>query len=349
MIITRDNYEPFFLDYLEGKLEENMIDAFLDFLEQHPDLKEELHLFEEIELSEEPIVFPGKGHLYKSEAEEKTAFEIKSIALMEGDLKNEEGELFEAYLASHPELKKEYELFTQTRLVTDTGIQYPGKQHLYKKSAAFIWLNWAVAAAAVVVILLGINVLLESEKNRGLPSSEQEIALVKPQPAAPKQLAEPTVKTPEAKTVERTVPKTDPKTQTPDQHIKVNRQATKAATMDTPAVQRDLKVMEEITPLLASLEVEAEQIQLAVSYGVKVKNIQDSRNVMTLDEFLASRAKKAGNEGLLSAHRIIRTGLNVASELSGDRIGYNVKNGKVSSIGIETKLLAFSIPLQKKQ
>ncbi|MBC8005772.1 MAG: hypothetical protein H7X84_09885, partial [Verrucomicrobia bacterium] len=46
--ITRDNYEAFFLDYLEGNLEETLIDQFLDFLEKNPDLKEELHLFENI-------------------------------------------------------------------------------------------------------------------------------------------------------------------------------------------------------------------------------------------------------------------------------------------------------------
>jgi hypothetical protein len=67
-----------------------------------------------------------------------------------------------------------------------------------------------------------------------------------------------------------------------------------------------------------------------------------------LDEFLASRAKKAGSEGLLSAQRILRAGLGVASELSGDRIGYSEQNGKITSIGFESKLMAFSIPLKKK-
>ena len=52
MKITRDNYESFFIDYIEGNLPENMIDQFLDFLNQNPDLKEELHLFEEVNLPE---------------------------------------------------------------------------------------------------------------------------------------------------------------------------------------------------------------------------------------------------------------------------------------------------------
>ncbi len=95
------------------------------------------------------------------------------------------------------------------------------------------------------------------------------------------------------------------------------------------------------------LEVETFETQLAVSHTINVERINDPR-IMTIDEFLASRAKKVGNEGLNSVQRIFRTGLNVASELSGDRIGYNVKDGKVSSLEFESRLMAFSIPLEKK-
>jgi hypothetical protein len=66
-----------------------MIDQFLDFLEQNPDLKEELQLFENIHLPGEQVVFADKEHLYKSVQEEKSVFELKSIAYMEGDLHDE--------------------------------------------------------------------------------------------------------------------------------------------------------------------------------------------------------------------------------------------------------------------
>ena len=86
MKITRDNYEPFFLDYLEGNLDENKIDQFLDFLEKNPDLKEELQLFEHVNLPEEHFDFSGKESLYKSAAEEKLMLENKVIAYLEGDM-----------------------------------------------------------------------------------------------------------------------------------------------------------------------------------------------------------------------------------------------------------------------
>ena len=42
MKINRNNYEAFFIDYLEGNLDEKMVDDFIEFLQQNPDLKEEL-------------------------------------------------------------------------------------------------------------------------------------------------------------------------------------------------------------------------------------------------------------------------------------------------------------------
>ena len=103
-----------------------------------------------------------------------------------------------------------------------------------------------------------------------------------------------------------------------------------------------------MNPIMASLETEPVVAQLAVSHSVTIEKINSSPHVVTLDKFLTSRVKRVGGEGLLSANKIIRTGLNVASELSGERLGYKVKNGKITSLDFESKLMAFSIPLQKK-
>ena len=178
MKITRDNYESFFLDYLEGNLEESLIDQFLDFLEQHPDLKEELQLFENIRLPEEPVSFAGKKHLYQSPAHEKEAFELKAIAFMEGDLKDEERRGFEAYLATHPELKKEAALMESTRLTADSGIQYPDKHKLYKTSGTVVLMNWVARAAAIVVLLWGVSTFFESEQQAVSPTQPKEVATV---------------------------------------------------------------------------------------------------------------------------------------------------------------------------
>jgi hypothetical protein len=90
-----------------------------------------------------------------------------------------------------------------------------------------------------------------------------------------------------------------------------------------------------------------DEVQLAFHQGSGVTQINEP-NVLSVDEFLAMRVQKAGKEGIFSAQRIARLGLNIASEISGERLGYKTKDGKITSVDFESKLMAFSIPLEKK-
>jgi hypothetical protein len=118
--------------------------------------------------------------------------------------------------------------------------------------------------------------------------------------------------------------------------------------VDLNPKDRDLIALAQITPIVPQLDQEPVEAQLAFSHSVNVMKINEAKNVMSVEEFLASRAKKVGKEGLFSAQRIARLGLNLASEISGERIGYQMKDGKIASVDFESKLMAFSIPLEKK-
>ncbi len=348
MMITRDNYESFFLDFLEGNLDEEKIDQLLDFLSQNPDLKEELHQFENIRLTEEPVAFSGKGQLYKTEADRNAVFENKAVAYLEGDLDADGRTNFETYLAAHPELGKEYHLFTRTRLTPDAGIKYPDKKKLYHKSGTTIAMNWVARAAAVVVLLWGINSLINNSHQPETFAPKTEMAEIKPKTLPQGNMIEP------GKNMQETVApkKTVAVGKTNAARDIVRKQAPKRTERkpDTESVfvERDLTILAQITPISAQLENEPDENQLAVSRSVNVEKINDPRNIMTLEEFLASRVKKVSGEGLLSFQRIARVGLELASEISGERIGYKTKDGKISSIDFESKLMAFSIPLKKE-
>lgn len=339
MKITRDNYESFFIDYLEGNLPENQIDQFLDFLNQNPDLKEELHLFEEIRLPREPLVFQEKKQLYKKDADETHRLENMAVAYMEGDLEETERKTFEIYLTSHPELEKQYNRLTKTRLVADPGIKYLHKQKLYRNPGTVIALNWLTRAAAVVVLLWGINSVIQTQNAPESPKTNTELAELstKPNPTSSVKLAG--------------SEKPYPEIIIPDKS-KDNRPQTTKKFKETQAVisepiARDLAALSTISPIAAQIEYPSET-QLAFSKSVNVMKINEPNNSISIEEFLAMRAKKVGKEGLFSAQRIARLGLNLASVISGERIGYGMKDGKISSVGFESKLMAFSIPLEKK-
>ena len=343
MKITRDNYESFFIDYIEGNLHESMIDQFLDFLNQNPDLKEELHLFEEVNLQEEHVVFQEKKQLHKSAADEKHSLENTAIAYLEGDLDSTENKAFETYLASHPELKKEHDLFAKTRLRPDSEIKYPGKRKLYRKSGATIVMSWVARAAAVIVLVWGINSVIQLQNPQESGKRTQEVAEISPRPAIMVKKADsekinqktavPLKNKPERAKVIHVQPKVEPKEIQP---------------VDSNPTDRDLTTLAQISPILPQLDQATQEAQLAFAHSVNSMKINDSKNVMSVEEFLADRAKKVGKEGLFSVRRIARLGLNLASEISGERIGYQMKDGKIASVDFESKLMAFSIPLEKK-
>lgn len=343
MKITRDNYESFFMDYLEGNLHESMIDQFLDFLNQNPDLKEELHLFEEVNLPEEHVVFQKKQQLHKSAADENRRLENTVVAYLEGDLDTDENKAFETYLAGHPELKKEYDLYAKTRLTPDSGIKYPEKRKLYRKSGATIVMNWIARAAAVLVLIWGINSVIQTQNTQDSGKGIQELAEVSPKPVSTVKKADS-----EKSNQETAVPVKNKAEKAIDIQEKTNVAPKETLPVDLNQTDRDLIVLAQITPIVPQLDQEPVEAQLAFSPSVNVMKINEAKKVMSVEEFLASRAKKVGKEGLFSAQRIARLGLNLASEISGERIGYQMKDGKIASVDFESKLMAFSIPLEKK-
>ena len=350
MKITRDNYETFFLDYLEGNLEEGLIDQFLDFLDKNPDLKEELHLFENIQLPREKAVFKDKESLYKPALAENESFELKAVAYMEGDLKDKERLAFIATLDRNPHLQKDYSLFEKTRLTADTSVRYPQKEKLYRKSNALLWLHWSARVAAMLVMLMGIYTLFQTTENRDSLKVNKELASVK----------EP-LKSPEKAINDKEMSPNKPTKESADNSLATANRP--LATANRPLItdhrplttdhrplttENPLEEATTIPPRRALLQEEPVQMALAVPYTHHRKKINNQPHVVTLDQYLATKAKKATNEGVLSVHRLLRLGLNVASELSGDRLGYTVRNGKVASLEFESRLLAFELPLEKK-
>ena len=158
MSISRDNYEFFLIDFLEGTLPEADHAKLFDFLEHHADLKEEFALLNKpISKDELPFenMLPDFNFLKKSC--EDWAADEDLIALMEHDLVGEFKEIVEEKLANYPTNNKRYELFLQTKLVPEEYV-FPHKMSLKKKETLVIplYARWAVAASLIVFAFIGI-------------------------------------------------------------------------------------------------------------------------------------------------------------------------------------------------
>lgn len=349
MKISRDNYEAFFLDYLDGNLEEKDMDQFLDFLEQNADLKEELRSLETIRLPEITTPMPQKQTLYRPAEEEKVALDHKLVAYLESDMEAGDRKNFEAYLAIHPELQKELKVFEHTRLKPDLAVRFANKKKLYHKPAPVIFLTWTARAAAVVVLAWGISLLFRGQQSTTTILSTPEMAQVNPKTSTFEKSATTGVPSTPSVVHEQTKNGIAAKAGRAKQgQAKKIQETPQQVVIEQVPAERELTAMTEIAPRDAQLVAPQQEVGLAKAPVTEIEPKAGSIREIDVPVILAERARRIGNEGVRSFQRLARLGLGLASEISGERITYNEKDGKISSLEFESKLLAFTIPLEKK-
>ncbi len=156
MNINLNNYEAYFLDYHEGSLSPALVKELMEFVAQHPELKEELESFEPIILKDaEGIEFNGKEDLKKDlKGINATNFEESAIDYVEGNLTPELQKELNTFILQNPHYKSELELFTKTKLIADTNIIFEDKFLLKKgrrKPEAYFY--WSAAASIAIIIV----------------------------------------------------------------------------------------------------------------------------------------------------------------------------------------------------
>lgn len=169
-LIHIDNYESFYLDYLEGTLSEAERIAFEEFLAAHP----ELQIDEDFVFLDEPAekMDPLQKFLLKKEdlsIVTNENLDYFAIGKVENALSANEEKLFDGYLAANPEAQKVVAAYKETRLQPST-VLYPNKEELKEKEVALIpWklIGGLTAAAAILLLFfqIGFNGTKETSEN----------------------------------------------------------------------------------------------------------------------------------------------------------------------------------------
>ncbi len=140
MTICIENYEAFFLDYVEGNLPEEEVHKLLHFLSEHPELREELEAFEVVRLpTDKAPSFKNKGALKKPEKIELPIITPQNcsayfIACAEGQLNEKETRAMHEFLVRHPQLEHEAAAYRRVYLQADASVRYPDKEVLLPPS-----------------------------------------------------------------------------------------------------------------------------------------------------------------------------------------------------------------------
>ena len=172
MSINTNNYEEYFLLYADNELsalEKNMVE---DFVNQHPELEEELLMFKQSVIKpDDDCVMEDKKSLFKETKKFINHNNYEEILIMyhDNELNGWEREQTETFLLQNPKLGHELMILQKTKLVPDITITFPGKEVLYRKEGKVVPFKWwrSVAAAIIAAIGLWIGIsYLQNDKDK---------------------------------------------------------------------------------------------------------------------------------------------------------------------------------------
>ncbi|MDE3251457.1 MAG: hypothetical protein KGO92_01545 [Bacteroidota bacterium] len=154
--INQHNYESIFLLYLDGELSAGDRLVVEGFVQSHPHLGEELAMLQQLRLENEPVMYPDKSSLYRSEAKEIHAgnYEEYFLSYVDNELNEADKSLLETYVLQHPELQSEFTLLKQTRLEPEAFV-FADKASLYRKEEkkpVVFYMRWQTMGMAASLI-----------------------------------------------------------------------------------------------------------------------------------------------------------------------------------------------------
>ena len=108
--INRNNYEEFFLLYVDGELDAARQLAVENFVQQNPDLAVELEMILHTKLTPETIAFDNKETLIRTEGNciNETNYEEYFLLYIDNELSDAKREEVEMYVLKHPRLQEEF-------------------------------------------------------------------------------------------------------------------------------------------------------------------------------------------------------------------------------------------------
>jgi len=347
MKITRQNYEAYFIDYLEGNLDEQLVDVFIDFLQQNPDLKEELELFSAVTAVPESLTFNKKKKLYHEKYDLESEFNNAAVANLEGDLSEQETEDFERYVLAHPEKQEDIDLFDKTILKADESIRFEKKNKLYKRAAGKTILLWSTRVAAVLIVGLIVFSLLTKNDKTIVPANQvaQGEENKEPQTVAQQEIGlsqKPATESEKvAEVPEKSVPE---KTKNSTKTLEVIQ---KNIQPEKPVIERiSVEIPKEIQSLTASLDVPRPKETLGTIYIT----IPEAPQSNVAERLLADVVfEKTGLENL-SMNKIKKAGLKLVSGFTKENLTYKTDDeGEITEINYDSRLLAFTIPTSPRE
>jgi len=170
MEINRSNYEIWFIDYLDGKLNDKQVELLNTFLSDNRDLKDELNEIMDIRLNPVEIKFSGKSVITKKPADiSDIQFDYLCAGYVENNLSDEELNELNDILLNNPEKERNLDIFKKLKL-TPPDVRYRNKYKLLQRTPLRKVITLSIiglSTAASIAIMISLFANLSNEQQSG--------------------------------------------------------------------------------------------------------------------------------------------------------------------------------------
>ena len=158
-LITLENYEEWFLLYVDEELNAREKEAVETFAARYQQLQEELDLLCSTRLPAEPVKLEHKSELFSGHM--KIASIDESLLLyIDNELAERERRQVEQRLAANQDLQLQYRLLLQTKSNPAEAISFPDKKSLYRTTTERRMIPYWMRVAPAVLLLAGTGAAL---------------------------------------------------------------------------------------------------------------------------------------------------------------------------------------------
>lgn len=346
-MINRENYEIWFIDYLEDNLNQKERSMVQEFFSQYPDLKKEMESIQNFTLkASESITFTKQEALKKHILDDASNFENACINYLEGNSSEEDMAQLLAYTTRRPEKKKEFQLFQHTILTPDHSIVCKDKSKLYKKSRLVALYRVAWYAAALVAIGLFLSAYFAFQQlNRNVPVLVQHSGVYSVPENKATQLGTASHTSSENRTSVNPAQTTELKN---NNTLLSDNQKEKPQKTEISEEKVEI-VNEYLQPISIQYKPSVLVFEAPPMKKVKVpaKNPKKTGLLTSIfggkekEQELARAAQTLGNV------KMAPSVLNLLEDISNERLSYKENNqGDIASLSFKSKLLSFSVPLK---
>src|SRR5258707_8195492 len=156
-MITRENYEEYFLLYIDNELPVAAKLAVDQFIADNPDLQEEWENLMQCR------VHPPKQEVFP---DKESLLQHNLLSYIDGELDEGGRREVEAFVAQYPSKAAELQQLSMTVSVPDVAIVFPDKESLYhSEKRRLILMPWMQAGIAAAVLGLVALLVLTSRHN----------------------------------------------------------------------------------------------------------------------------------------------------------------------------------------